>query len=177
MSDFNGLRLATEIRCTNTKNQCTPIFIFGFVGLEYLLQNEYFNILKTKGVELFDYSKKAFRYAASRKTSSLRPQELPKEIKKLELQPPKNYLDNHSIANEFGIYQLAYNAGIDINEITDFVKDKLDSLYFKWLVAKNGLYEDLPEEVQQENKVFRNEIRLKGPTIVGKIDLTKVPKK
>ncbi len=177
LSDFNGLRLASEIRCTNNINQCTPIFIYSFVRMEYLLQNEYFNILRTKGVELVDYSKKAFQFAASRRSNHLKHEELPKEIKKLELQPPKNYLDNHSIANEFGIYQLAYNAGIDINEIIDFVKDKLDSLYFKWLVAKNGLYDELPEEVQQENKIFRNEIRLKGPTIVGKIDLTKVPKK
>lgn len=177
LSDFNGLRLATEIRCTSGINQCTPIFIYSFVGMENLLENEYFNILKTQGVELLDYSKKAFQYAASLNISSLHPHELPKELKKLALEPPKNHFDNHSIANEFGIYQLAYNAGIDINEITDFVKDKLDSLYFKWLIAKNGLYEDLPEDVQQENKVFRNEIRLKGPTIVGKIDLTKVPKK
>jgi len=177
LSDFNGLRLATEIRCTNIINQCTPIFIYSFVKMEYLLQNEYFNILRTKGVDLVEYSKKAFQYAASHRSTNLKHQELPKEIMKLELQPPKNYLDNHSIANEFGIYQLAYNAGIDINEITHFDKDKLDSLYFKWLIAKNGLYDELPEDVQQENKTFRNEIRLKGPTIVGKIDLTKVPKK
>jgi hypothetical protein len=145
--------------------------------MEYLLQNEYFNILRTKGIELVDYNKKAFQIAISRRSSHLKHHEIPNEIKKLELQPPKNYLDNHSIANEFGIYQLAYNAGIDINEITDFDKDKLDSLYFKWLVAKNGLNDDLPEDMKQENKIFRNEIRLKGPTIIGKIDLTKVPKK
>lgn len=177
LSDFNGLRLATEVRCTNTINQCTTIFIYSFVGIEYFFQNEYFNILKTKGIKLVDYSKNAFQNAINHKTINVEHKELHKELNKLELAPPKNYLDNHSIANEFGIYQLAYNAGIDINEITDFDKDKLDSLYFKWLVAKNGLYEELPEDAQLENNVFRNEIRLKGPTIVGKIDLTKVPKK
>lgn len=173
LSDFNGLRLATEIRCTNTINKCTPVFIYSFVSMEYLLHNEYFNILKTKGIELVDYSKKSFLNAASSQSNPLKPQEIPQEIKKLDLQPPSNYIDNHSIANEFGIYQLAYNAGIDISEITNFDKVKLESLYFKWLVAKNGLYESLAEEVQQENKVFRNEIRLQGLTIVGKIDLTK----
>jgi hypothetical protein len=172
LSDFNGLRLATEIRCTNTINQCKPIFIYTFVGLEYFFNNEYFNILKTKGVEKIDYSKKSFLHSTNRSLKSLSSDELTKELKKLELQTPKNYNDSHSISNEFGIYQLAYNAGIDINEITDFDKHKLESLYFKWLIAKNGLYENLPLEEKNDNNIFRNEIKLKGLTILGKIDLT-----
>lgn len=90
---------------------------------------------------------------------------------------PDNYEDNHSIANEFGIYQLAYNAGININEITDFDKEKLNSIYFKWLIAKNGLYEDLPEKDYKENEIFRTESQNIGLNIVGKIDLSKIPKK
>lgn len=177
LSDFNGLRLAAHIRCTVTFNQLSRIFIYGFVGIDFLLQNEYFNILKTKNICLIPFSKKAFMEYSNFTYKPLTISELPADISKLQLNIPKNYDDSHSIANEFGIYQLAYNAGIDINEITDFDKHKLDSLYFKWLVAKNGLYEELPREVQQENKIFRNEIRLKGPTIVGKIDLTKIPQK
>ena len=100
-----------------------------------------------------------------------------REISKLTLEVPDNYEDNHSIANEFGIYQLAYNAGININEITDFDKEKLNSIYFKWLIAKNGLYEDLPEKNYKENEIFRTEIQNRGLKIVGKIDLSKIPKK
>jgi hypothetical protein len=177
LSDFNGLRLATHIRCTKTKNQLKRIFIYGIVGLDYLLEHEYFNILKTKNIQLISYNKKAFRTAVNTYFDSFKLEELSKEIQKLKLDPPLNYADNHSIANEFGIFQLAYNAGIDINEISDFDKDKIGSIYFKWLIAKNGLYEELPEDIQNENNIFRNEIQLKGPTIVGKVDLSKVPKK
>ena len=134
LSDFNGLRLATEIRCTNTINQCTPIFIYSFVRMEYLLQNECFNILKTKGVELVDYGKKAFQYAAISKTSSLTTYELLEEIKKLELQPPKNYLDNHSIANEWAIHQWAKTIGCDETEELNKVFHNVQyNLYFKYL--------------------------------------------
>ncbi|MBK7695399.1 MAG: hypothetical protein IPI30_14055 [Saprospiraceae bacterium] len=60
LSDYNGLRLATHIRCTPTKNQLKRIFIYGFVGIDYLLEHEYFNILKTKNIQLVSYSKRAF---------------------------------------------------------------------------------------------------------------------
>lgn len=133
LCDYNGLRLATEIRCTKTVNQCTPIFIYTFIGIGYLIHNEYFNILKTKDVELVDYSKMAFNSAAIGKTSSLKLQELPKEIKKLELQSPKNYLDNHSIANEWAIYRWALSikaSDTDIEKVTQKVNSHI---YFKYL--------------------------------------------
>jgi hypothetical protein len=142
LSDFNGLRLASEIRCTNNINQCTPIFIYSFVRMEYLLQNEYFNILRTKGVELMDYSKKAFQFAASRRSNHLKHHELPKEIIKLELQPPKNYLDNHSIANEWAIHQWAKTIGCDeTDELTKIFKNVEANLYFKYLRTINPISE------------------------------------
>lgn len=142
LSDFNGLRLATEIRCTNTINQCTPIFIYSFVGIEYLLQNKYFNVLKTKNVEMVVYRKNAFQNAAGRKTSPLISYELPKEIKKLELQPPKNYLDNHSIANEWAIHQWAKTIGCDeTDELTKVFQNVETDLYFKYLRTTNPILE------------------------------------
>jgi hypothetical protein len=171
LSDFNGLRLATLIRCTKTINQLSNIFIYAFVSMEYFHTNSYFNILKTKNVHLIDYKRIAFKESIERELKPLTKEELPQELNKLNLEVPKDYFDNHSIANEYGIYQLAYNAGIDIKEITDFDAEKLNSIYFKWLVAKNGLTEDLPEDIQEENKKFR--LKLKGLTIKGKIDLTK----
>jgi CheY-like chemotaxis protein len=142
LSDFNGLRLATEIRSSNTINQFTPIFIYNFVRIEYLLQNEYFNILKTKGVELVDYSKKAFHNVTSLSPTPITPFELPYEIRKLELQPPKNYLDNHSIANEWAImrwFKTLHNSGV-----LDYIPDEIESietnitsnLYYKYLTCK-----------------------------------------
>ncbi|MBK9355601.1 MAG: hypothetical protein IPN09_17030 [Bacteroidetes bacterium] len=177
LSDFNGLGLACYIRCSKSLNQTTRIFIYGVVSSDYLLQNNYFNILKTKNTHLIDYSIEAFKNAVQKDQQPFLQKELQNELAKLKLDVTEDHVDDHSIANEFGIYQLAYNAGIDINEITDFDKDKLDSLYFKWLIAKNVLYEALPEEVQQENRIFRNKIIIQGFTIVDKIDLTKNPKR
>jgi CheY-like chemotaxis protein len=134
LSDFNGLRLATEIRCTDTINQYTPIFIYSFVKMEYLLHNEYFNILKTKGIEMVEYSKKAFQFIASRRLTNLKNYELSKEIKKLAIQPPKNYLDSHSIINEWAIYQWAKTIGCDKTEELEKVFSNVNSnLYFKYL--------------------------------------------
>jgi hypothetical protein len=132
--------------------------------------------VKTKNVFLVDYKYSAFQEIKSVE-SELSIEELSKEIQKLNLSVPDNYEDNHSIANEFGIYQLAYNAGINIDEITDFDKEKLNSIYFKWLIAKNGLYEELPEKDKEENKIFRTEVQNINLTVVGKIDLSKIPKR
>ncbi len=175
LSDFNGLRLASMIRCTKSKNQLGNIFIYGFVGIEYFFDNEYFSILKTKNVELIDYKKASFKTALERESDPLTIEELPKEISKLRLEVPNHYEDNHSIANEFGIYQLAYNAGIDIKEISDFDSEKLNSSYFKWLIAKNGLFEELPTEIQENNNNYR--VQLQGIKIIDKIDLSQFTKK
>jgi CheY-like chemotaxis protein len=160
LSDFNGLRLATEIRCTNTINQGTPIFIYNFAGMEYLLQNEYFNILKTKGVEMVDYSKKAFENAASRRSTPLKTQELPKEIKKLELQPPKNYLDKHSIANEWSIHQWAKTIGCDETDDLKKVFQNVDAnLYFKYLRTINPILEI--DKISHEKLKIKNEEKIR----------------
>ncbi len=156
LSDFNGLRLATHIRCSETFNQLKRIFIYSFVGIEFLLQNEYFNILKTKDVELVDYSKKAFQHVASRTQSSLNPYELSKEIKKLDLQPPKNYLDNHSIANEWAIHQWAKTIGCDeTDELTKIFKNIETNLYFKYLRTINPISE--LDRIFLEKLIFKYE--------------------
>jgi hypothetical protein len=137
LSDFNGLRLAAHIRCTPTKNRLKRIFIYGFVGLDYLLEHEYFNILKTKNIQLVSYSKKAFGAAAKRNFDSLKPEELSKEIKKLKLDPPLNYADSHSIANEWAIHQWAKTIGCDeTEELKSVFKNVSYSLYFKYLRTK-----------------------------------------
>src|SRR5690554_1879139 len=104
LSDFNGLRLAAHIRCTSGLNQLTRIFIYGFVGFEFLIQNKYFNILKTKNVNLVGFSKQDFKNAAATINIPLTMEELPAEMEKLKLDPPKNYYDSHGIANEWAIH-------------------------------------------------------------------------
>lgn len=134
LSDFNGLRLATHIRCTDTPNQLSKIFIYSFVEIDFLLENEYFNILKTKNVHLVPYSKIAFQQFGTRHAPPFSKQELPKEIVKLKLDPPKNYADNHSIANEWAIHQWAKIIGCDQTEELERVFRNVSSnLYFKYL--------------------------------------------
>jgi CheY-like chemotaxis protein len=134
LSDYNGLRLATHIRCTPTINQSKRIFIYGFVGLDYLIENEYFNILKTKNIQLVSYSKKAFEIAANLDFENLKPEELSKEIKKIKLDPPLNYADSHSIANECAIHQWAKTIGCNENEeLTRVFRNVQYNLYFKYL--------------------------------------------
>jgi hypothetical protein len=140
LSDYNGLRLATHIRCTPTKNQLKRIYIYGFVGLDYLVEHEYFNILKTKNVELVSYSKKAFESVANKNIESLKLLELSSEIKKLKLDPPLNYDDSHSIANEWAIHQWAKIIGCDTtDELLNIYNKVCNNIYFKYLKTINPL--------------------------------------
>jgi hypothetical protein len=174
-SDFNGLRLATLIRCIPTKNQTSRIFIYSFLSTDYVLDNPFFNILKTKNVQLIPFSKKAFAEFADKMEELLTKEELSTELEKLKLDVPGDYFDSHHIANEWGIYQMARNAGLKIEDIEGFEYDKLNSIYFKWLIAKNNLYEELPEDQIKQLKDYS--IKLPGLNVKGKIDLDKIPKR
>lgn len=174
LSDFNGLRLATHIRCTKTQNRLKPIFIYSFAVYPDLIKNEYFNILRTKNIFLINYDRKSFKSAIELNISDFDASELSNEMQKLKLDPPQNYFDNHSIANEWGVYQMARNANVNISEVSGFDKDKLISAYFKWLITINKLDEPIPEMQIQEQKKYAEE--LSGIKILGKIDLSKFKK-
>lgn len=142
LSDYNGLRLACHIRCTKTKNQTSRIFIYGFVGLEYLLENEYFNIIKTKNTFLIPFSKQAFAESVQKPLSILLIDELHIELSKLKLDKPQNYEDNHSITNEWAIHQWAKTIGCDeTDELAKVFKNVEANLYFKYLRTINPISE------------------------------------
>ena len=148
LSDYNGLRLASHIRCTSGSNQTSRIFIYGFVGLEYLLQNEYFNILRSSNVKLVGFSKQAFKDEAIDTTQSLTMDELPRQVAKLKLEPPKNYEDNHSVNNEWAIYQWSNSIGHTMTPELQYVfKNVQSNLYFKYLKTINpfSIAERIPE--------------------------------
>lgn len=130
LSDLNGLRLAAHIRCTQTPNQLKNIFIYGVVPYEKLIQNPYFDILKTKNVFYIDYDKKALQEAEKRETEPFLQSELANEIRKIQLVAPK---DNHSIANEWAIYRWAKTIESSDNDI-EKINAKIESdLYYKYL--------------------------------------------
>lgn len=133
LSDYNGLRLATHIRCTPTKNQLRPIYIYGFVDYTFLIENEYFDILKTKNVFLIGYSKKSFEGVLNNEISDLTIDLLPQEIKKINLKIPSNYEDNHSVANEWAIYRWSQVVGAKDENIEKIIEIQNSNLYFKYL--------------------------------------------
>jgi CheY-like chemotaxis protein len=133
LSDYNGLKLAAHIRCTTTKNQLKRIYIYGFVGLDYLLEHEYFNILKSKNIQLVPYSKKAFSTAVNSYFDSFKREELSKEIKKIKLDPPLNYSDSHSIANEWAIYRWALSIKATDTYIEKVTQKVNSQIFFKYL--------------------------------------------
>jgi CheY-like chemotaxis protein len=133
LSDYNGLRLATHIRCTKTMNQTSRIIIYAFVGLDYIISDLYFNILKTKNVQLVDLSKNVFENICNEPYEELNTKEIPNEISKLKLEPPKNYSDSHSVANEWAIYRWAISIGAHDDKIETILKKVNHSLYFKYL--------------------------------------------
>lgn len=142
LSDYNGLRLATHIRCTNTLNQFTPIHIYSPVDISMLLDNEYFNILKTKNVQLVDISKQGFEKPVNKSYTEFKQDELPKEISKLKLDPPLNYADSHSIANEWAIHQWAKTIGCEeTDELAKVFQNVETNLYFKYLRTTNPISE------------------------------------
>ncbi len=130
LSDYNGLRLAAHIRCTATPNRYKNIFIYGFVDLSNLLDNKYFDILKTKNVHLIDYSAKAFENALTLNSVALSLGDFKTEVKKLKLDPPR---DNHKISNEWAIYRWAETIEAVDDDIEKVMKEVDSKLYFKYL--------------------------------------------
>ena len=185
LSDFNGLRLALHIRTTSTLSQFANIYIYGIVDHSYLVQNDYYDILKTKNVQLIDYKKSSFRDALFLNFSDLNMDNLSVELDKIKLNPPGNYYDNHSIANVWGIYQLARNANVKIDELEGFEFEKLSDIYFKWLITKNNLYTSIPEDQKNEQLEYNEKLieqlrytdKLPGVKVIKKIDLSKFNRK
>jgi CheY-like chemotaxis protein len=153
LSDFNGLRLAVRIRCTKTKNQLSNLYIYGFVPTQYLINHKYFDILKTKNVSLIGFSKSEIFKAASKKSIVFNKNELRLEISKIKLIPPKNYNDNHSIANEWSIYRWSKTMNVS-DEIIESIERKIESnIYFKYLKT---IYPISKSEVINQQKLQIN---------------------
>ena len=167
-SDYLGLQLALLLKLSNTPNRLTNIFIYGTELYGDVFKNPYFQVTQFSEVNLIDFSKEAIE--ACLNTPPLTTQAQWKaQLDQINIEVPDNYYDNHSIANEWGVYQMARNANVSMEEITDLDKGKFSSLYFKWLIAKNGLYEEIPEEQKIKQREYSVNIKNKTKT-VGYID-------
>ena len=157
LSDYNGLRLALHIRTTVGVNQFTSLYIYSPVKFQYLIDNEYFDILKTLNVFLIDYSCKGLFDALSIQ-EKLSEESIRHSLTLVNLQPPKNYIDNHSIANEWAIYRWSQILGKNIhNEEISKITEKIDyNLYYKYLKT---IYP--PQEAEQLSGL---DLNIKGIT-------------
>lgn len=134
LSDFNGLRLAIHIRCTDTINRLKPIYIYSYVDHHSLMKNEYFDILKTRNVFLIEYSQIAFSDAVLKENTALTIGKLPNEIGKINLKIPTNYDSSHSIANEWAIYKLVYSLPkVFYDQASNVISNIENNIYFKYL--------------------------------------------
>lgn len=167
-SDYLGLHTALMIKVSNTKNKLANIFIYGTELYGDVFKNKYFQVTQFKEINLIDYSKNSIEQHFSDKRSCTE-EEWFQQVNQINISVPSHYYDNHSIANEWGIYQIVRNAGLNIEEITDFDKDKFNSLYFKWLIAKNRLFESIPEIQKQKQKEYRAKVE-NNTKIVGYIN-------
>lgn len=148
-SDFNGLKLALNIRCTKTLNQCSNLYIYGFVKFSFIVNHKYFDILKTKNVKMIDFSKKAIYDSAIKTRVKITENELSNEISKVKLNYPKNYMDNHSVANEWAIYQWAKTIRCDkTDELAKVFQNVENNLYFKYLKTINPIFD--PKEFNND---------------------------
>ncbi|CAH0999056.1 hypothetical protein LEM8419_00351 [Neolewinella maritima] len=138
LCDYLGLRLAMHIRFTPGPNQLTPIFIYSFVGHADLIQNQCFDILKTKSVFLIDRDVEVVeRYAdGSVVYPPLSYQELISELEKVNLRIPSNYGSSHSMKNEWAVYRWAVATEIDVSS-TGLSKAAQTNLYIKYYSYKH----------------------------------------
>ena len=175
-SDYLCLQLALLLKLSDTPNRLTNIFIYGTELYGDVFKNPYFQVTQFSEVNLIDFSKEAIE--ACLDTPPLTTQAQWKaQLDQINIAVPDNYYDNHSIANEWGVYQLARNADIPIGEITDLDKDKFNSLYFKWLIAKNALYEDIPEEQKIKQREYTQKLETNLKFTGQTIDVSKFAKK
>ena len=186
-SDYLGLYIALMIKVSNTKNKLANIFIYGTEFHGDVSKNKYFQVTQFKEVDLIEYSRSSIEQHL-RDRRSCTEEEWFRQVNQINIPVPSNYYDNHSIANEWGIYQIVSNVGLNIEDITDFDKNKLNSLYFKWLIAKNGLFENrfklnvkkyINTELPKKNNITKvlliDDLADKGWQQVLEIIVTQIP--
>ena len=174
LSNFLGLRLAIHVRTTPTPNQLSNIFLYGTESLESIISDDYSLILRTKGVSLIDNNLHTLMKHSLVEERVLNQVELISELGKIQLKIPADLYDSHSVGNIWGMYRMLEIEGIELIKIKSLSsrKNKLNNIYFKWLIAINATSELKTEEVAEVKRAYS--AKLPGVTILGKIDLSRI---
>ena len=171
LSDYNGLQLALHIRCTDSPNRLTPVFIYGHYELRSLIDNKFSGVLRLSNVHHIDFSQKGFLNSLTLVTEESSVLTLKEEIRKVNLQLPANFTDDHSLANEYGALVFARAAGLE-DKLSYEIKDLEEDIYFKWLLTSYTPWHTKSDG--KKTQLFQPvRTSLPGLKVVGKIDLTR----
>ena len=174
-TNFFGVNLLWHIRFTrNLKdNRFVPIIFYTSNNFYDIANfNSLYEILMTKNTFIsspFHSDLLAFLNKIPKKLTEV---EFKSEVvDKLHLDIPKSYFDNHSIANEWGVYRLNEVAETNLEEIKN--REFLKKIYFKWLISKSKKIPNLlvDKKNKKEEKVRDYLHKLEDPKKLGKIDL------
>ena len=169
-TDFLGIRLLYHIRFTQSigNNRLVPLIIYSSDSFyDIAVNTELYPILLTPNTYLKEINSNLLD--PPYKYQKLTSHELRQDVaQKIHLRLPSSYYDNHSIANEWGAYQLdkvAETGALDMDK-----NPKFKHIYFKWLQAN---YKDISnkKEVDESEHRYKNAPKLEGLKIKGKIDL------
>lgn len=137
LSDFLGLRLAMHIVFSNTVNKYSLIYIYGDTSFTEICNNECFDVLKIKSVNITKFDAVSLKNSFDR-IHNLPEEEIHRSVNCVNISIPWNLGDNHNVANVWAIYR--WSEMLDWKDSTpDILDSKLTkSLYFKYLCAKFG---------------------------------------
>lgn len=170
-TDYLGFRLAYHIRLTQAlgTKRFIPIVIYSSSPFEDIFHcTTLVEILRTTGTYLIDLDKEMIADYSSRNLSCITSEfELITQFQGLKVELPKSYYDSHSIANEWGVYQLDMISGT--NQLSEKENPKFLSLYFKWLRVVSSPNRKRDDNISQEENRIKVQIKT-----VGKIDLSKI---
>jgi len=141
--ELYGIRVAYHIRLSKElgNKRYLPIVILSDVD-SYILNklDPMANIIFTKNIFIIPNTKDAIEKISQKEFKNLTQEEYKKDfLNKIEVEPPKDYLSHHSIANEWSIYRWGEFLNVE-SEAIKKNKAKIENLlYFKYLLSKNPI--------------------------------------
>lgn len=136
-----GLRVAYHIRLSSElgSKRFIPIVIVSDFSVEQLCRfEEMAQILFTPNIYLCKNTKEDIEKYQQLELHNLSEEQYnQKFLYKIKIDPPKDYLDHHSIANEWSIYRWGEKLQTTDSDVIKINKSKIENmLYFKYLKAK-----------------------------------------
>jgi CheY-like chemotaxis protein len=141
--ELYGLRVAFHIRLSSNLNEkkYLPIIIISDFTREILMRfSELANIFFTKNIFLISNTNDDFKKIDKNDIPPMSKYDYQINfLNKIKIEPPQDYISQHSIANEWSIYRWGEFLKVDSLAIKKNKAKIEDMLYFKYLVSKNPI--------------------------------------